>query len=122
VARVASKTIPASRRKITRSVGGETKENYMATSKSFVNPDDFDGVIPGRGRKPSPLAVEISTMLDGCPVGMGLLVNLPAVKAEKASARSKIRGTIKTAATKAGWLQISVRWTDGNLPFVVRTA
>ena len=93
----------------------------MANSK-FVSPEDFDGNIPGRGRKPSALALEISTLLVDCPVGMGLVITLKDAVAETSTARSKIRGTIATASVKAGWQKMSVRWTDKNQPFVVRTA
>ncbi len=88
----------------------------------FVSPADFDGVIPGRGRKPSALSQKISAELKGCPVEMGILLEISEAKQATAKGRARIRGAIKTGAERAGWFGISVSWTDTDQPFVLRTA
>jgi hypothetical protein len=89
---------------------------------NFVDPSDFDGVIPGRGRKPNPVAIEVSVTLKGCPIGKGLLVTRKEFIQESPTGRAKIRAALSTAATLAGWGSVSVRWTDQNQPFVVRAS
>ena len=94
-----------------------------APNKSkFVSPADFAGVIPGRGRKPSALSQKISGVLKGCPVEMGILLEISEAKQATAKGRARIRGAIKTGAERAGWSGISVSWTDTDQPFVLRTA
>jgi hypothetical protein len=93
----------------------------MANSR-FVDPADFTGDIPGRGRKPSPLALEISKALKGCPVGKATLLTIPATKATSAKERAQVRGAIVTGAALAGWGKAGVQWTTTNAPFVTRKA
>ena len=89
---------------------------------NFIKPEDFSGNIPGRGRKPSPVAALIAAELKGCPVGSGTVLTMKAVVASTPTERSKIRGQITTAAKMVGWGKVSVRWTDKDQPFVVRAA
>jgi hypothetical protein len=89
---------------------------------NFIKPEEFSGVIPGRGRKPSAIAGTIAAELKGCPVGQGTLLTLKSVTASEAKDRSRVRGQIVTGAKMVGWVRVSVRWTDKNQPFVVRAA
>jgi hypothetical protein len=89
---------------------------------NFIKPEDFSGNIPGRGRKPSPVATAIAADLKGCPVGSGTVLTSKMVTASTPTERSKVRGQITTAAKMAGWAKVSVRWTDKDQPFVVRAA
>jgi hypothetical protein len=88
----------------------------------FITPDDFDGIIPGRGRRPSQLALKISTLLEGCPVGSGLLLEIDGTSAVDKKDRGRIRSSISTAADHAGWGSASIKWTTTNQPFVVRVS
>jgi hypothetical protein len=88
----------------------------------FVTPDDFDGEIPGRGRRPSQLALEISKSLEGCPVGSGLLLEIDGTSASTPKDRGRIRSSISTAADHAGWGSASIKWTTTDQPFVVRVS
>lgn len=90
---------------------------------SFIDPASLSGNIPGRGRKPSVLATKVAKLLKGCPVGKALyLDNVPEMKASVIGERGKLRSTITTGATLAGWDKASVHWTDSNFPLVTRVA
>ena len=90
---------------------------------TFIDPATLSGKIPGRGRKPSVLATKVAKLLKGCPVGKALyLDNVPEMKASVIVERGKLRSTITTGATLAGWEKASVQWTDSNFPLVTRVA
>ena len=71
----------------------------------FVDPADFDGDVPGRGRKPSEVALEGSKFV-----------------ATAVKDRARLRSAITTGARLAGWEKASVQWTVRNLPLVTRVA
>ena len=88
----------------------------------FVDPADFDGDVPGRGRKPSDVALECSKALAGCPVGKAALLEGSKFTAIAIKDRARLRSAITTGARLAGWKKASVSWTVRNLPFVTRVA
>jgi rhamnose utilization protein RhaD (predicted bifunctional aldolase and dehydrogenase) len=88
---------------------------------TFIDPSDFAGVIPGRGRQAAPRALEISKIAKGCPVGKGVLLTLATVKASGKD-RAAVRAAIVTGTRLAGWGKVSVQWTDQDQPFVTRLA
>jgi len=98
-------------------------ERTVILPNEFIDPATLSGKIPGRGRKPSALATKIAKLLKGCPVGKALyLDNVPEMKASVIVERGKLRSTITTGATLAGWDKASVQWTDSNFPLVTRVA
>jgi len=88
----------------------------------FVDPADFDGDVPGRGRKPSDVALECSKALAGCPVGKAAILEGSNFTATAVKDRARIRSAITTGARLAGWEKASVQWTVRNLPLVTRVA
>jgi hypothetical protein len=88
----------------------------------FVDPADFDGDVPGRGRKPSEVALECSKLLKGCPVGKAAILEGSIFTATAIKDRARLRSAITTGARLAGWEKASVQWTIGNLPLVTRVA
>jgi len=88
----------------------------------FIKPEDFGGNIPGRGRKPSELAIKVVKELSGCPEGQGAELTASEFVGKTAKDRARIRGSITTASKSLGWAGVSVNWTDQNTPFVLRTA
>ena len=88
----------------------------------FVDPADFDGDVPGRGRKPSEVALECSKALRGCPVGKAAILEDSIFIATAIKDRARIRSAITTGARLAGWEKASVQWTVSNLPLVTRIA
>jgi len=88
----------------------------------FIDPSDFAGRVPGKGRKPSALALEVSKLLDGCPIGKAAALEGSKFKADTSKDRGRIRSAITTGARVAGWEKASVQWTDSNLPLVTRVA
>lgn len=90
---------------------------------NFIDPASLSGNIPGRGRKPSVLAQKCAKLLKGCPVGMALFLDkVPEFKGITIAERGKLRSTITTGASLAGWEKASVQWTDSNFPLVTRVA
>ena len=88
----------------------------------FVDPADFDGDVPGRGRKPSDVALECSKALAGCPVGKAAILEGSNFTAPAVKDRARLRSAITTGARLAGWEKASVQWTVRNLPLVTRVA
>lgn len=102
-------------------------QGAVATTKgyqmvNFVDPADFDGDVPGRGRKPSDVALECSKALKGCPVGKAAILEGSKFKATAKADRARLRSAITTGARLAGWEKASVQWTVSNLPLVTRVA
>ena len=90
--------------------------------KKFLTPEEFTGVIPGRGRKPSPLAMQIAKMAEGCPVGSGFVYADVKVPSDNKKERGRVRSGIVTGCKSVGWQTTSVKWTADDTAFIVRSA
>ena len=93
----------------------------MAPNK-FLKPEEFTGVIPGRGRKPSELAMKIAKLAEGCPVGSGFVYPDLQVPSDNKKERGRVRSSMDTGCKSVGWLSVSIKWTTDDTAFIVRTA
>ncbi|SVD34133.1 uncharacterized protein METZ01_LOCUS386987 [marine metagenome] len=90
------------------------------SDNKFIDPATLAGKIPGRGRKPSKMAEQVSKLAKGCPVGKGFLMDKITVSADNKAERGRTRSAITTGCKMVGWTDVSVSWTDTGSPLVVR--